>query len=61
MGVGSYGRGFTLADANDNGFYAPVTGPITKADFTATDGFWGYNELCEKLMSEQDEWTIHRV
>ena len=61
MGVGAYGRGFKLTDANNNGFYAPASGPICKASFTATDGFWGYNELCEKLKSGGKEWEVHRV
>ena len=61
MGVGAYGRGFQLVDSNNSGFYAPASGPIGKASYTATDGFWGYNEFCEKFKSEGNEWTIHRV
>ena len=61
MGVGSYGRGFRLADPNNKGLYASASGPIEKASYTATDGFWGYNEWCEKFSSERNEWMIYRV
>lgn len=61
MGVGTYGRGFTLIDPNNNGVFAPASGPIGKASYTASDGFWGYNELCEKFITQRKDWIVHRV
>ena len=61
MGLGGYGRGFRLVNPNDKGIYAPASGPIGKSSFSATDGFWGYNQLCEIFVSEENDWIVHRV
>jgi chitinase len=58
LGMGSYGRGFTLDDANNNGLYAPASQPISAGPFTREAGMWGYNEICEKLVSEQWKVTL---
>ena len=44
-----YGRGFTLSDPNDNGFYAAAPQPIDAGPYTGTAGFWGYNEVCIQI------------
>ncbi|KAF8787213.1 Chitotriosidase-1 like protein [Argiope bruennichi] len=46
LGMGTYGRSYTLANAANNGLGAPATGPGTKGPFTAQDGMLGYNEIC---------------
>ena len=61
VGIGLYGRGFKLCDPHNHNFYACASAAIEKANYTRTDGFWGYNEFCEKMMSEGDEWNIYRV
>ena len=61
LGLGAYGRGFTLADPSDNGFFAPASSGIDQGMYTGTSGFWGYNEYCEKMVSEHPQWTVIRV
>lgn len=58
MGMGLYGRGFTLAKAENNGLYAPTTGGIPQGPYTRQAGIWGYNEICEKYTTEMDQWRI---
>lgn len=47
IGMGFYGHSFTLADPNNHGLGAKVTGPGPKGPYTKTDGSLGYNEICE--------------
>lgn len=61
LGMGAYGRGFVLADPEDNGLYASANGPIEAGRYTQQAGFWGYNEYCEKIKSEPGQWEIFRV
>ncbi|XP_072035504.1 chitinase-3-like protein 1 [Amphiura filiformis] len=48
LGMGSYGRAFTLAGA-ENGVNAPASGGASKGTYTRETGFWSYYEICEKL------------
>jgi chitinase len=34
LGMGTYGRGFTLDDPNQTGLYAPASNPITAGPYT---------------------------
>ena len=61
MGMATYGRGFRLADSSDDGFYAPANGPIDAGMYTGSAGFWGYNEFCEKMQTESNQWAFHKV
>ncbi|XP_048003167.1 probable chitinase 2 [Leguminivora glycinivorella] len=56
MGVPFYGRTFTLTDANVNGVAAPASGVGLAGQYTATNGFIGYNEFCNKLKTET--WDV---
>ncbi|XP_045460334.1 chitotriosidase-1-like [Harmonia axyridis] len=47
LGIGTYGRGFTLADSKNTSLYAPMTGPCTAGPYTREEGTIGYNEICE--------------
>ena len=58
LGIGAYGRGFNLADPANNGLYAPATSGIDAAMYTNSAGFWGYNEFCEKMLTQLDQWTF---
>ncbi|XP_015439740.1 PREDICTED: probable chitinase 3 [Dufourea novaeangliae] len=58
LGIPSYGRSFTLANAGNNGIGAPAVGPGTVGPYTREAGMLGYNEICEKL--RQGGWTINR-
>nr|WBW70038.1 venom protein [Lampona murina] len=46
LGMGLYGRSFTLKDANNNGLGAPATGPGSPGEMTQEPGMLGYNEIC---------------
>lgn len=61
LGIGAYGRGFNLANPSDNGLYAPATSAIDPAMYTSSKGFWGYNEFCEKQLTQQSQWTVVHV
>lgn len=45
-----YGRGFTLNNAADNGFYAPANQPIPAGPYTREAGILGFNEVIDILM-----------
>ena len=61
LGMGAYGRGFNLVDASNHGLYAPASSGIDPGMYTSARGFWGYNEFCEKMRTEQSQWTTVRV
>lgn len=61
LGIGAYGRGFNLANPADNGLYAPASSAIDAAMYTSSAGFWGYNEFCEKMLSQASQWTVVHV
>ncbi|XP_011706928.1 PREDICTED: chitinase-3-like protein 1 [Wasmannia auropunctata] len=58
LGVPFYGRAFTLADTNQHGLGAPITGPGTAGPYTREGGMLGYNEICESF--KQGGWTVAR-
>ncbi|GAB6032463.1 Chitinase 2, variant 3 [Chamberlinius hualienensis] len=45
LGLGTYGRTFSLADPRVHGFYAPVYGPGEGGPYTEEAGDLGYNEI----------------
>lgn len=45
MGLGTYGRTFTLADPNQTGVGAPGKGPGEPGRFTREAGFLSYYEV----------------
>lgn len=49
MGLPTYGRGWTLQDAANNGYNAPATGPSPKGISTKEDGYLSYYEILEVL------------
>jgi len=57
LGMGSYGRGFLLDFADQNGLYAPSHAAIPAGPYTREAGNWGYNEICEKMTAEPGQWT----
>ncbi|KAI7815262.1 chitinase [Rhyzopertha dominica] len=56
MGVGIYGRTFTLADASNNGIGAAITGPGSPGPYTGESSMVGYNEICELQLD--GSWTV---
>ncbi len=57
VGIGTYGRGFRLTDPNNNGLYAPASGPQAAGPYTRQAGILGFNEWCEI----KDGYTVVRV
>ncbi|KAL3289217.1 hypothetical protein HHI36_003651 [Cryptolaemus montrouzieri] len=47
LGIGTYGRTFTLQDPSNQGLYAPVTGAGKETEYSQEAGIIGFNELCE--------------
>jgi len=58
LGMGTYGRGVTLDNSNENGLYAPGNAPLSAGPYTREAGFWGYNELCEFMGNQRSKWTV---
>ncbi|XP_067139342.1 chitinase-3-like protein 1 [Centruroides vittatus] len=58
LGMGLYGRSFTLRRAENNGLFqdAPQRGPA--GPYTRESGSLGYNEICEK--QQREKWTVVR-
>jgi len=54
MGLGTYGRGFTLADNSQTGMGAPAKEAGTAGQYTREKGFLAYYEICKNLKSG---WT----
>jgi len=52
MGMPLYGRTFTLRDATQTNVGSSHTGPGAAGVYTGEPGFIGYNEICEKKLSE---------
>ena len=48
-----------LDDPLENGPYAPASEPLEPGPYSRTEGFWGYNEICEKQTTETG-WTVVR-
>nr|XP_022901760.1 acidic mammalian chitinase-like [Onthophagus taurus] len=55
MGIGTYGRTFTLQNSANTKVGAPTTGAGTAGKYTGEAGFLGYNEICE---NEKAGWTV---
>jgi chitinase len=51
LGMGLYGRSFTLANANNNGVGAPANGAGSAGEFTGEPGFLSYFEICRRLQN----------
>lgn len=49
MGLPTYGRTFTLTDANNYGYNASSSGPGTAGQYTREAGFLAYYEICTMI------------
>ncbi|CAD6997733.1 unnamed protein product [Ceratitis capitata] len=56
VGVPFYGRTFTLADAAQHSVGSSSLGPGTAGQYSLEPGSIGYNELCERMRTEQ--WQV---
>nr|AYI49821.1 chitinase [Microdera punctipennis] len=55
LGLGVYGRSFSLASASNNQLGAPVTGGGNAGKYTRESGMIGYNEIVE--LQNEGGWT----
>lgn len=60
LGVGSYGRSFTLDKAENNGINSPASQRGQAGPYTREPGSLGYNEICEFFDSQPNSWTVVR-
>lgn len=58
LGYPTYGRSFTLANAENNGVNATSTGPGVAGLFTRSAGVLSYYEICDKIKS--NGWRVVR-
>ncbi|RXG73327.1 Chitotriosidase-1 [Armadillidium vulgare] len=56
LGLGLYGRTFLLTNSSNPGIGAPARKSAFAGPYTREDGFLGYNEICEKLLTEK--WSL---
>ncbi|RZC35409.1 chitinase, partial [Asbolus verrucosus] len=56
LGMGTYGRTFTLSNQNNNKLGAPVTGGGNGGKYTSESGMIGYNEIVE--LQNGGGWTV---
>merc|ERR1719193_735134 len=54
MGLGTYGRGFTLKDKSQTGMGAPAKGACAAGRYTREKGFISYYEICQHI---KNGWT----
>jgi chitinase len=52
IGIGLYGRSFTLSDPSKYGVGAPVTGPGKAGKFTMEEGFVAYYEVNPSIINK---------
>ncbi|KAJ8962575.1 hypothetical protein NQ318_000968 [Aromia moschata] len=55
LGLGFYGRSFTLSSSSNTALGAPTSGAGTSGPYTLEAGFLGYNEICEAQL--EGGWT----
>ncbi|CAH1985065.1 unnamed protein product [Acanthoscelides obtectus] len=51
IGMGTYGRSFTLSDLSKHGVHAPSNGGGKEGTYTKESGFLAYYEICEMLQN----------
>ncbi|XP_067863873.1 acidic mammalian chitinase-like [Heptranchias perlo] len=55
VGIATYGRTFRLSSSNSS-VGAPAVGPGPAGQYTGTDGFWAYYEICDFLNDAHKRW-----
>ncbi|XP_033726410.1 uncharacterized protein LOC117315998 [Pecten maximus] len=58
MGIATYGRTFTLANANNHSMGAAARGAGSAGKYTREGGFLSYYEICDSI--RKNHWTIVR-
>ncbi|PNF19137.1 hypothetical protein B7P43_G09797 [Cryptotermes secundus] len=55
VGMGTYGRSFTLQNTRSTDVGVAITGPGQAGPYTREAGTLGYNEICE----QSSQWTVY--
>lgn len=58
LGMATYGRTFTLANSQNTGYNAPITGPGAAGPYTREPSTLGYNEFCEQQLNPTTRWSV---
>ncbi|XP_063623044.1 acidic mammalian chitinase-like [Cydia splendana] len=61
LGLGAYGKTFTLTSLNNTSTGAPVTGAGAAGPYVAEAGTYSYYEICEDQVNNAAEWNITEV
>uniref|UniRef100_A0A1B0DN92 chitinase n=1 Tax=Phlebotomus papatasi TaxID=29031 RepID=A0A1B0DN92_PHLPP len=63
LGVPLFGRGFKMVSEDQNTAGSPHAGPSDPGPHTTDPGIMGYNELCEKRLTEnwKDHWSEEQL
>ncbi|XP_059619537.1 chitinase-3-like protein 1 [Phlebotomus argentipes] len=63
VGVSTYGRGFKMISRDKNTPLSPHGGASEAGPYTSDPGMLGYNELCEKRLTEawKDHWDEEQM
>lgn len=56
LGIPTYGRSYTLFNADANEIGSPTDGPGDQGDATREKGYLSYYEICERIKDE--DWTV---
>ncbi|XP_063989735.1 mucin-2 isoform X3 [Diachasmimorpha longicaudata] len=57
LGIPTYGRSYTLYNADATDIGAPADGPGEEGDATREKGYLAYYEICENI-AKSDEWEV---
>nr|AKP18003.1 chitinase 4 [Eriocheir sinensis] len=55
VGIATYGRCWTLESLDNTGIYANAIGPGPAGPYIQIPGTLGFNEICEKLLADDDD------
>ncbi|XP_063366348.1 acidic mammalian chitinase-like [Cydia amplana] len=61
LGLGAYGKTFTLTSLNNTSTGAPFTGAGAAGPYVAEAGIYSYLEICEDQKNYPAEWNITEV
>lgn len=61
LGLGAYGKTFTLTSLNDTSTGAPFTGAGAAGPYVAEAGVYSYYEICEDQKYNATQWNITEV
>lgn len=56
LGIPTYGRSYTLFNAEANELGAPTDGPGEQGDATREKGYLAYYEICQRV--KEEDWTV---